>query len=413
MPLPLRMTTLAALAAAGLALPAAAGAHPSVYETTARLVPLPAPSPIEAGDLLAQTRYVFVNHGYAAVFRETNGVTTMGALSYAKLPGAYRNQASKTANFKEAWYAEAATGVQVHATCQGVPALSSYEAIGSWQGADPFYGYIPFQKTAAGFDDEGSVASWIDAVKRLTGVDLATVTDPAAECADLGGTYTPADAFNTPPTAANPLAPWTALSSSTIAAERERAVAPVQAQVDALTDERTTLTQQVTGLQTQVADLEAKITALEQAREAAEQAARDAQAQATALADRAAAAERSAAAASAQARAATTPLGLALGASSFSVKRLTGGVPVTLTGPAGERAHVRLVVSPATRRAHRLALRTVASADTTLGASGATVTLKPSSSVATALAKLTRATTVTVDVSAGGRTVRTTATLTR
>ena len=45
MPLPTRLTALAALATtAGLALPAAAGAHPSVYEADARLVPSPAPS---------------------------------------------------------------------------------------------------------------------------------------------------------------------------------------------------------------------------------------------------------------------------------------------------------------------------------------------------------------------------------
>lgn len=398
MPLPTRLTARAALATtAGLALPAAAGAHPSVYEADARLVPSPAPSPITAGDLQTQRRYVFVNHGYAAVFRETNGVTTMGALNFARIPGAYRNQASKTANFKEAWYLEAGTGAQIHATCQGAPALSSYEAISSWQGADPFYGYIPFQKTTAGFDD--NPADWVGTVKTLTGVDLDTVADPAAACAGIGGTYTPADAFNTPPTTANPLAPWTALSSSTIAEETEKAVAPLQTEIDALHDE--------------VTELEAKVASLEAAKAAATQAAADAQALTKALAEKATAAEHASAAATAQAKAATTPLGLALGTSPFSVKQLTDGLAVTLTGPAGERAHVRAVVSTATRRAHRLALRTIASANTTLSAGGTTVTLKPSTAVAKALAKFTGSTTVTIDVSAGGRTVQTTARLTR
>lgn len=409
MPFPTRQTALAALAlTAGLALPAAAGAHPSVYEADARLVPSGAPNPPAEGDLQTQRRYVFVNHGYAAVFRETNGVTTMGALNFARIPGAYRNQAAKTANFKQAWYAEAATGVQVHATCQGAPALSSLEAIGSWQGADPFYGYVPFQKTAAGFDDDP--ADWIGVVKTLTGVDLATVTDPAAACAGIGGTYTPADAFNTPPTAANPLAPWTALSSATIAAERDRATAPLQAQVDALSTERDALAGDKAALTDRVRDLEQQVASLQTAKAAAEQATKQAEALAGTMADKAAAAEQAAAA---QTRAASTPLGLGLATARFTVQDLAKGLAVTISGPAGERAHVRAVVSPQTRRAHRLALRTIASADTTIAAGGTAVTLTPAKAVAASLAKLGGPTAIAIDVSAGGRTVRTTATLTR
>lgn len=377
----------AAVAAAALAVPAAAAAHPSVYETTARSVPSPAPSPINAGDLVTQQRYVFSNHGYTAVFRETNGVTTMGGLNFAVLPAAYRNQASKTANFKEAWYVEGGTGVQVHATCQGVAALASYENIGSWQGADPFYAYIPFQKSSAGFEDDP--ADWIAVVKTVTGVDLATVADPAAACAGLGGTYTPADAFNTPPTPANPLAPWTTLSSSTIAEEKEKAVEPLEDEIE--------------GLKAQVASLAT-------AKAAAEAATKEAEALARTLADKAAAAEAASSAASAQLKAASIPLGIALAAESFSVKQLAGGVAVNISGPAGEKAHVRLLVSSATRKALGLKLRTLASATTTIGADGTTVTLKSS---AKGLAKLAATTTVTVDVSAGGRTVSTTGKLAR
>lgn len=383
----------AAVAAAALALPAAAAAHPSVYDTTARSVPSPAPSPITAGDLQTQKRYVFSNHGYTAVFRETNGVTTMGGLNFAVLPGAYRNQASKLANFKEAWYVEGGTGVQVHATCQGVAALSSFEHIGSWQGTDPFYAYIPFQKTSAGFEDDP--ADWIPVVKTLTGVDLATVADPAAACAGLGGTYTAADAFNTPPTAANPLAPWTTLSSSTIA----EATAPLDARI-------TTLGGQVTAL-------EAKVASLEAAKAAAERATAEAQTALQVLADKAAAAEQATAAANAQLKVATTPLGIALGSTSLKVGALSSGVAVKLSGPAGEKAHVRLLLSASKAKAHRLRSRVLASTTTTIAAGGTAVTLKAGAAVLRALATLGGSTNVTVDVAAGGRSVLTTAKLSR
>lgn len=391
-----RIARAAALtAAAALALPAAAGAHGSVYETTARIVPTPAPSPISAGDLTTQKRYVFTNHGYTAVFRETNGLTSGGVINFAVLPSAYRNQASKTANFKEAWYVEGGTGIQAHATCQGVPALSSYENIGAWQGSDPFYAYIPFQKSAAGFEDDPS--AWTALVKTLTGVDLATVANPATACAGLGGTYTPADDFNNPPTTANPLAPWTTLSSSTIAEEVETAEKPLDEKIAAQDAE-------ITGLQAKVAELEA-------AKAASDKALAEAQASAKALADKAAAAEAASSAASAQLKAASIPLGLAVGAESFSVAQLKAGVSVKVTGPAGEKAHARLLVSTATRRALGLRLRTLVSATTMLGPDGATtVTLRSS---AKALAKLTTPTKVAVDVSAGGRTITTTATLTK
>lgn len=392
----------AAAAATALALPAAAGAHGSVYETTARIVPSPAPSPITAGDLTTQKRYVFTNHGYTAVFRETNGLTSGGVINFAVLPSAYRNQASKTANFKEAWYLEGGTGIQAHATCPGVAALSSYENIGKWQGADPFYAYIPFQKNAAGFEDDPS--AWIALVKTLTGVDLATVADPAAACAGLGGTYKPADDFNNPPTTANPLAPWTTLSSSTIAEQVEAATDPLN---DKIAEQDT----EISGLEGDVTGLKAKVAELEAAKAASDKALAEAQASAKALADKAAAAEAASSAASAQLKAASIPLGLAVSAESFSVAQLKAGVSVKLTGPAGEKAHARLLVSTATRRALGLPLRTLASATTTLGADGTTtVTLKSS---AKALAKLTASTKVTVDVSAGGRTISTTATLTK
>lgn len=387
-----RLTAVAATAAATLALPAAAGAHPSVYETTARSVPSPAPSPISAGDLLTQQRYVFSNHGYNAVFRETNGVTTMGALNFAALPGAYRNQPSKTANFKEAWYLEGGTGVQVHATCQGVAALSSYENIGSWQGTDPFYGYIPFQKDSAGFDDDP--ADWLGVVQTLTGVDLATVADPATACAGLGGTYTAADAFHNPPTPAAPDLPWTTLASHTIEHQVEHAVKPLQDEVAAKS--------------AQVTDLEAKVASLQAAKAAAEQATAGATAAMQVLADKAAAAEHSSSAANAQLKLATTPLGIGLESTSFAVSDLRSGLAVKLSGPSGEKAHVRLVLAASAAKKLGLKSRVLAKDDTFLTGDGPTVTLKPSSSVAKKLAKLADSASIKVDLAAGGRLVLTT-----
>lgn len=408
-----RFTRLAAAAAVTvtLALPAIASAHPSVYETNARSYTAAAADPASPGgteilesELQVKKRYVFVNHGYAAVFNETNGVTDRGGVAFSALPGnssppstpalTYRGQASKVANFKQAWFDEAATGVQIHATCQGVPALESLENVLAWQGSDPFYGYIPFQKNAAGFDDDA--ADWIPVVKTLTGVDLATVADPAAACTTLGGTYAPADEFHNKPTTAAPDFPWTALSEHTIGHKVEEAVMPLEAEID--------------GLETDVTDLEAKVASLETAKAAAEKAAKEAEALAKTLADKAAAAEAASSAASAQLKAASVPLGIALGAESFSVKQLGTGVAVKISGPAGEKAHVRLLVSDATRKALGLKLRTLAGVTTTIGTDGTTVTLKSS---AKGLAKLAATTTVTVDVSAGGRTVSTTGKLTR
>ena len=58
------------------------------------------------------------------------------------------------------------------------PRSTSEEAVRAWQGEDPFYAYVPFQKASAGLEDDP--ATWIAEVKERTGVDLATVADPVA-----------------------------------------------------------------------------------------------------------------------------------------------------------------------------------------------------------------------------------------
>ena len=167
--------------AAVLALPATAAAHPSVYKDTAQTVPDESQPTV----LEPQTRYVVANHGFTYVLRETNLRDTGGMLDYKSLPGPYR----ATLTWNEL-VAAGTRGVQPHATCE-VAALTSEQAIRSWQDEDPFYAYIPFQTASAGLDDDP--ATWIPEVKARTGVDLATVADPAAACAGLGGTYVPAD----------------------------------------------------------------------------------------------------------------------------------------------------------------------------------------------------------------------------
>lgn len=162
---------LAASAAATLAVPAVAGAHGSVYETTAKVAANPQTTP---PTFLDQQRYVVANHGFTYVLRETNGSTSHGMINYAAAPGALRNQPGFNV------LTQADTGAQPHASCN-VPALTSEAAIRAWQGTDPFYGYVPFQATAAGLED--SPADWLDDVQTRTGVNLATVAPAGLEAA--------------------------------------------------------------------------------------------------------------------------------------------------------------------------------------------------------------------------------------
>jgi hypothetical protein len=217
----MKVTRLAlfAAAAAVLAVPAAASAHPSVYTGEARIVASQGPPP--TFDM--QTRYTVTNHGYTTVLRETNGVSApSGVVSYALLPSAYR---ATLAPGKASWLTAGGTGAQAHATCGGVPALADTANILAWQAGDsgegdPFYNYIPFQKTGAGLDDDP--ADWVDDVQRLTGVDLTTVSDAAAACVSLGGTFRAADETQ------NSIA---ALASGTV----EHETAPLNARISELT----------------------------------------------------------------------------------------------------------------------------------------------------------------------------------
>ena len=328
-----RSTIAGAALISALAFPAVAAAHPSVYEATARALAPGDTAPIAPGELVDQTRYVVTNHGFTFLLREDNGVgAPFGVMNYARMPGEYRNQPGFT---KAQLLTEGGTGAQAHATCRGVAALEAEDAILAWQEEDPFYNYVPFQKTSAGLEDDP--AHWIPVVKERTGVDLATVADPAAACAGLGGTYAAADATQTTATALN----------SGLLAE---AAKPLQAEIDSLKGQVGTLTA---------------------GKVAAELAATAAQREVTTL--------RAQVAASAY----NLPLSVALVSKSVTARALRAGTPtVRVTGPARERVTVRMMLTKARARRLKLKSTTIATVTGTIGANG-TVLLKLKSSAAT------------------------------
>jgi hypothetical protein len=188
-------TALAAAALTALVAPAGALAAPSVFTQTAKVVPAgqtPTASWTQA-DLGDQEQYLVSENGFTLALRESNGKLGHGLLGFDVLPSAYRALVPTSQ-----WLAESATGVQPHATCDA-PALTSDAVVLGWQGAEPHYGYIPFQATAAGLGDDPK--TWVGKVKTATGVTLIASTDLAAACAGLGGTFAPADAVVTPATA--------------------------------------------------------------------------------------------------------------------------------------------------------------------------------------------------------------------
>lgn len=349
------MTTLprvfTAVAAAALIVPAAAGAHGSVFETVAK-VQDPGSNPPTFSD---QKQYLVTNHGYTYVVRESNGVTDGGMINYKVFPSAYRKDPAHDV------FTEADTGAQPHATCREVEALDTREAKRDWQvtaeGGDPFYAYVPFQKGSAGLEDDPG--KWNATVKRVTGVDLAATADAdvAKACTDLGGMFTPADTVVT--------------TAKALAA-----------------GETAPLTAEVKALGASVAALQGQIAAL-----GGQKAAADAQA-AGALAD------------AGRLRLALRPLKLSKATVTSS------GLTVPVSGPAGAPVTARLLVTPA--KARRLALRSrvLGRATGTLDADGTTtLTVKLTAAAAKAVRRAKGSVPVTVDGRAGDRASTTSAVL--
>jgi len=360
-------------AAAALALPASAFADGAVFQVTAKTV-VPNTTPVQLAD---QTQYVFSNNGFTAVFRESNGALGNGVVNYPVVPPAYRSQPGFT---KTQLLAEADTGVQVHATCRAAAALTEARIL-EWQGPDPFYNYIPWQKDSAGFGDDPT--AWIPVVTTATGVDLAALDDAnafSAACAGIGGVYTPADAIESSPEV---------LAAGTIALAVQQATAPLTAHVAELEATATAQAAHVAELEATATAQTEKISQLEAAKAASDRAAAAAQAAvAGADADLQRLADMQEA------------LTVALPAERISARALAAsGTKMTIHGPAGERLALSLRITAASARDLGLKSRVVARASATIGADGTVVaTVAPQGAAARALTHLSGSVRVTAAV---------------
>lgn len=270
----------------------------------------PATDPTGATEA-TQTQHVIANDGYTYQFTETNKLGGTGFLNLKFLPGAYRATLPPAQ-----WltYPGLATGIQAHATCAGVAALDDPANVLAAQEGDPFFDYIPWQKTSNHVGGDDDPAKWIAVVRNATGVDLDaldTVADFTSACSGLGGTYVPADT-----------------RAATATANIADALAPLNTQVTDLTSANAGLTSRL----------------------------------ATALAD-AAGLQLQAAALELRTHKVTAKL-----AGSLSLTKTT---TVRLTGPAGARIRVRMLVTPAQAKKLRLKSRVLAQKTQTLGADGA------------------------------------------
>jgi hypothetical protein len=352
----------AAVAVAVLCVPAAAGAHPSVYASTAPAGCTAPAAPYTAAQLLAtcttETRYVFTNHGNTYLLRESNGRTTGGAISYAHRPAGLA-AASDFDIFAPAPQG-ATTGAQPHATCD-VAALDSPAVIRSWQGTDPFYAYVPFQRTAVGVDD--SAAAWLPVVRAATGVNLDEVADTDAArqtaCQSVGGTYYPADATQ------SSLVSWSAGQVHLATAALEAQIADQAAQIGRLLAS-TSASAAAPDSATQVGALTSEIAAL---------------------------------------KLDLRSLKLSLPATLPSRGALAkDGIALTLAGPARRTVTVRALISAAKARRLGLGSRVLGTRRVVLGTDGnAAFTLNPSKAAATVLRKARGTLALAVDATTGDR----------
>jgi len=403
-----RTSTLvaAAMTIAILAVPTAAAAHPGVYAVTAKVA---TGQTYVGGDttgasLTSQTQYAIANDGYPLGLTEGNGVTgvqpdgTAGMVNYKAMPGTWR--AGMTAEQKRT-YPGAQTDVQPHATCV-TPALAASATVLAWQGADPFYNYVPFQKASVGLGDDP--AKWSPVVKTATGVDLdaiATVDEskPANDAVNTAPFKTACEALPGPGVYHKADA-----NSSIATALIADTKAPLQTQI-------TTLTDQVAALQTETTTLGAAKAAAEQAAATAEAAKASAEAaRAAALGEVTAAKAEAATAEAARKALEDRPLQLSLASRTFAV----GSGVALLTGRSGTSVKVTAALSPAAAKKLGVASRTVSTKTVSLNGQGAAlVTLVPSKAVAKALTKKKGRFAVTVTATAGGVTKTASASLTR
>jgi hypothetical protein len=263
---------IAFAAICSLAIPASALAHPQVYSLTPKKTPSGCTfeahedgSCLEAGTV----RYAIANDGYSMTFTETAGSNpSRGIINYQLIPSGFRTWKVGEVTHKMtalqllefASLHGANTTVQPHATCD-LAVLNEPATIASWQEAEPFFNYVPWQKVSAGLGDEPS--SWIPVVQEKMEVDLATLPsdDPATKevneeaeaaktlCEGKGGTYYKADTGSNPATGA-------------IAEAVEGAVVPLEAEIGGLLSDKSSLQSQIGSWKTKATTLEGEKAAL-------------------------------------------------------------------------------------------------------------------------------------------------------
>lgn len=357
----------AALAtAAALAVPALASAHPSVYESEAKTYTGTYPT----GSLNTITRYVVINHGFTALYTESNGRTgATGVVGFNLVPGGTYRAAKGTADI----LAEGATGVQAHATCiGGTSGLDGLARIAEWQGGvqpapttqQPFWNYVPFQTTSAGLDDKPD--SWIPTLLAagFTTADFASVAGAQAACAATGGTYYAADTVQTTP-----------------AALAEGLIKPLETKVQGLEADNAALKQAVAARDTRIGALEADVSA--------------ASTRVSSL------------------LLAATPIKLALGSTKAKTVAKSGQ-KVGVTATPLKAVTVTLSISERQARKLKLSSSVLGKRTVTTAADGtASVTIKVSKAAAKKLKSLKGSLATTVEATSGDRFATTTGKLTR
>ena len=171
--------------------PAFASAHPSVYtdDATNRHRTRP-PARYTLG---TQTRHVVTNHGFTMVLRETNGASNKGVMDYSQAAGRLPRDASARASGSPRATPPRRRTRPAGASRRSRPRRRSSAGRTT---RTPFYNYVPFQKAAAGLEDDP--ARWIDDVLTLTrrgpGAGQRRPGPGARSCGavpGLGGTFTP------------------------------------------------------------------------------------------------------------------------------------------------------------------------------------------------------------------------------
>lgn len=382
----------AAAAALALAVPAGAFAHPSVWTRTSIAA---ASGACVTGN--ERTNYAVTNHGYTMAFNETNcstaGVatgyegTSEGMLNYGRLNRDAQGSFAARGTLSLANYlTRGDTGVQPHATCRPSTGddpsspggdvvnelwrtTGSSPAITAWQtassntaGGEPFYAYVPWQKTGAGLDDDDP-APWVAVILAKTGVNLSslsTVTDFTNACTGIGGVYMPAD------TVSSTTASMNSGYAHVLTAPLEEEISTLGGEVSSLEGNVASLTGQRNSAQADLASLARRLTAT---------------------------------------------LGSDSGAGTVAA---SSGVTVGISGPSDLPLRARLLIDR--RAADRLGLRlaTIGQATTKVGADGTgSVTVPISDAAKAKVAKLRQPLKVTVELRGSDRIAEKELTLTR